>query len=328
MKDVFVALSGGADSAYAVLKLKKEGYNVIGAFMDLGLGYEALDRAKLAAFRLGIPLHILRLKEEFEELVVKYFIEEYLKGKTPNPCAICNRKVKFGVLREQLKGLGVELFATGHYACLKNLILAKGKDETKDQSYFLSLVPKEGFSNVLFPLCAEEKRKVEERIREIVPSKESQEICFLKGKSYQDFLLERIGERPGRFVDTSGKVLGNHKGHFLFTIGQRRGLGISLGRPLYVVDILANENLVVLGDEQELYKSAMQVAHINWFIYENRPFRAEVKIRRQHTPQKATVHPDGLVVFDTPQRAITPGQIACFYRGNLVAGAGIIEKAT
>ncbi len=324
---VFVAISGGVDSAHAAYLLQEQGYRVFGVFMDLGLGYEELDRAKYVAFSLGIPLQVVRLKEEFESLVVDYFVSEYLSGRTPNPCAVCNKRVKFGLLKRKVEEMGGELFATGHYACLVDGTLHRGRDRTKDQSYFLCLVERERFSNVLFPLCGFFKRDL--NLVDLPWGRaESQEICFLKGKSYREFLLERVGERPGRFVDTSGRILGEHKGYFLFTIGQRRGLGIALGKPLYVVDIVPDENLVVLGDEGDLYRKRMRVESMNLYVSMDAPQRVKAKIRNKHEPACATLYPDGLVEFDEPQRAITPGQIACFYQDDAVLAGAVISSVS
>ena len=324
---VFVAISGGVDSAHAAYLLQEQGYRVFGVFMDLGLGYEELDRAKYVAFSLGIPLQVVRLKEEFESLVVDYFVSEYLSGRTPNPCAVCNKRVKFGLLKRKVEEMGGELFATGHYACLVDGTLHRGRDRTKDQSYFLCLVERERFSNVLFPLCSFFKRDL--NLVDLPWGRaESQEICFLKGKSYREFLLERVGERPGRFVDTSGRFLGEHKGYFLFTIGQRRGLGIALGKPLYVVDIVPDENLVVLGDEGDLYRKRMRVESMNLYVSMDAPQRVKAKIRNKHEPACATLYPDGLVEFDEPQRAITPGQIACFYQDDAVLAGAVISSVS
>ncbi|BAT71715.1 tRNA-specific 2-thiouridylase [Thermosulfidibacter takaii ABI70S6] len=325
-ESVFVAISGGVDSTYALMSLMAEGYEVVAVFMDLGLGYEDLDAAKHIAFTLGVNLRVYHLKEIFEKEVINYFVNSYLEGKTPNPCAICNKKIKFGILREHCFGEGASFYATGHYACLKNNRLYRARDKSKDQSYFLSLVEAEKFINVLFPMCDKFKSEVKEKLKEVIKSEESQEICFLRGRDYRSFLLERVGERPGKLVDTSGKILGEHKGHFLFTIGQRRGLGVPLGRPLYVVKIIPEENMVVLGSEKELYKNCFFVEDVNWFEKIEAPVVASVKIRHQHEPAEATVYPEGRVVFETPQRAITPGQVACFYQQEKVLGAGIVSQ--
>ena len=314
------------DSSFALFKLLSQGFNVVAVYMDIGLGYESLDRAKFAAFKAGVPLKIVRLKEQFEEQVVKYFIDQYLSGKTPNPCAICNKRIKFGLLEEECLKIGADLFATGHYACLKEGLLCKALDAKKDQSYFLSLVPKENFENVLFPLCNDKKANVKELMHSIgITSKESQEICFLKGKSYREFMLEKVGPCPGKFVDTTGKLLGEHKGFFLYTIGQRRGLGVSVGRPLYVVKIIPDENLVVLGSEKDLYSSQMRLESMNWFHEVSVPLKVKAKIRQQHIPADAVLYPDGKVVFDIPQRAVTPGQVACLYMDDAVVAGGIIS---
>ncbi len=327
MGRVFVAISGGVDSSYALMKTVAEGEDPIAVVMDLGLGYEVLDAAKAVVFRLGVPLVVVRLSDEFESLVVDYFVEEYLRGRTPNPCALCNREIKFGVLKEHISSMGGETFITGHYACLREGHLFRAKDGERDQSYFLSLVPRERFAGVRFPLCSEVKREILKQLDGVPFPAESREVCFLKGKDYRQFLLERVGERPGFIYDTSGKRLGEHKGCFLFTIGQRKGLGVSVGRPMYVVEIRPQENTVVLGDERELYSEGMLVSGINWFVDPGGPLEVEVKIRHQHTPVPAVLHPDGRVEFSSPQRAVTPGQVACFYAGDEVVAAGFIERS-
>jgi len=329
---VFVALSGGVDSTYALFKLKSQGFNVVALTMDVGLpvSREWIEAAKHAAFSMGVMLNVVNLKDEFQKYVVDYFVKEYLSGRTPNPCAVCNRYIKFGLLREHALSMGADYYATGHYACLSDGRLMRAKDRNKDQSYFLCLVEREKFSSVLFPMCSVRKSEAILAVRDMVLNvpRESQEVCFLQGGDYRTLLMDKVGTKRGRFVDVNGNVIGEHDGFFLFTIGQRRGLGKTFGKPMYVVDIVPSENTVVLGDEKHLFKDRMKVSSINWFIDLKNirfPLDVEVKIRSQHRPVKALLYEDGMVEFSEPQRAVTPGQVACFYRGDLVVAGAVID---
>ncbi len=332
MKTVFVALSGGVDSTFSALKLKSEGYNVVALTMDIGIPISKfwVEASKRVAFSLGIILNVVDLSKEFKRFVIDYFVNEYLSGRTPNPCAICNKYIKFGYLRDHAFSMGADLYATGHYACLNNGILSKAFDIKKDQSYFLCLVEREKFSSVIFPMCKVEKSVAMTSVRDLVQSipKESQEVCFLQGTDYRKLILERIGHKRGVFVDKHGNFLGEHDGYFLFTIGQRRKLGVNLGRPLYVIDIIPEKNIVVLGEEGDLLKKEMRVSSINWFVDLKNlsfPMEVEVKIRSQHEPAKAFLYKDGRVQFFEPQKAVTPGQVACFYKNSIVVAGAIID---
>lgn len=332
---VFVALSGGVDSTCALITAREQGYDALAVTMVNGypVSEKWLEKAKKVAFSLGITLHIVDLSRKFQK-VVDYFIEEYLRGRTPNPCAFCNRWIKFGALKEHVMSLGADFFVTGHYACITKGKLSKAKDREKDQSYFLCLVEKSSLDKVLFPMCEIEKKEAIEKVKSLLNSfgrnyRESQEICFLQGRFYGDFLKEKIGSIPGKFVDTAGKILGEHEGFYLYTIGQRR-VGLSFGKPLYVVDIIPEESLVVMGEEELLYKDKMKVEDINWLVEPTNlefPLHVTVKIRHQHKPAPALLYRNGIVEFETPQRAITPGQVACFYKEDTVIAGAIISKS-
>ncbi len=330
-KTAFVALSGGIDSTYALFKLQSEGFDVVALTMDIGLpiSKEWIEAAKHVAFSLGVLLNVVNLEDEFKTYVMDYFLKEYLSGRTPNPCAMCNKYIKFGFLRDHAFSMGAHLYATGHYSCLRDNKLIRAKDKGKDQSYFLCLVEKEKFSSVVFPLCEVNKLEAIQKVRNFVfkVPKESQEVCFLQGVDYREFIKKKVGIKKGKFVDIEGKVIGEHDGYFFFTIGQRRGLGTTFGKPMYVVDIIPSENVVVLGDDSLLFKDEMKVSLINWFVDPNEiqfPIEVDVKIRNQHKPARAFLYKDGLVKFKEPQRAVTPGQVACFYSRDLVVAGAII----
>jgi len=353
MKKVLVGLSGGVDSSVAALLLKEKGYEVEGVFMKIWDGEETgcgkpacygpeekdMEDVKKVAEILKIPLHIIDLRKEYKEIVLDYFKKEYLEGKTPNPCIICNRFLKFEILLEKSYSSGIEFefFGTGHYAIVeydknrKRYVLKKGMDKNKDQSYFLYLLTQKQLSRVIFPLGKHTKEEVREIARKynfpVSEKEESQD--FISGDRF--FLFEN-GTKEGEIVDKNGNVIGKHKGIIYYTIGQRRGLGIAKGKPLYVIGIDAKKNRIIVGEENELFKKEFVVKNVNLISIEKieNCIEAEVKIRYKHTPSPATIYPYGenslKVVFASPQRAITPGQSAVFYKGDIVIGGGIIEK--
>ena len=353
MKKIAVGLSGGVDSSVAALLLKEEGYRVEGIFMKIWDGKEKssskpacygpeekdIEDVKKVTDILKIPLHIIDLRKEYKEVVIDYFKNEYIKGRTPNPCIICNRFLKFGVLLEKTakSGINFDYFATGHYARIEfdrergRYILKKGKDPDKDQSYFLYLLTQEQLSRLIFPLGNYTKKKVREIAERynlpVSDKEESQDFI-----SPDRFFLFENGKRQGEIVDKYGNVLGKHKGIIYYTIGQRRGLGIARGKPYYVIGIDGEKNRIVVGEEEDLFRKEFIVKNINLISVEKieKAIRVDVKIRYKHSPSPATVIPfkkDSLrVIFDFPQRAITPGQSAVFYQKDIVLGGGIIEK--
>jgi len=334
---IAVAISGGVDSAFAAWTLSRtqKVFLLHGLFVP-----EASDPERplrIAEF-LGLPLRVVDLRREFRERVIRYFREAYARGLTPNPCVICNREIKFGLLLAKARELGAERLATGHYARvvydanLKRYLLLKGRDPRKDQSYFLHQLSQEALSRVVFPLG---KLLKEEVVREAVriglfnlTAPESQEVCFIRG-DYRELFAD-LDFPPGDIVTVDGRVVGRHRGLYAYTVGQRRGLGLRLGRPYYVVRLDARRNRVVVGEKKDLFCRSFLVGGVN-FIYPldpGRPFRAEVRIRYRHREAPAEVRPlaDGLyrVIWERPQKAVTPGQFAVFYRGDLVLGGGEI----
>lgn len=356
---VALGLSGGVDSAAAAILLKDAGYELIGITMSIydpgleigeavGKGcfgpneLQSLEAARKVADALAIPHHIIDLKGGFQKEVLAYYTSSYQKGQTPNPCVMCNAHIKFGLLPQKAReqGLAFDFFATGHYVQKKQDAatglwqLYKGLDASKDQSYFLCFLSQEQIASTLFPLGALDKREA----REIVTGKGLD--WLLVKKESQDFiqsgnhsgLFDEESHQPGDMVDGQGRILGQHRGLIHYTIGQRKGLGISgQPEPMFVIRIDARENKVVVGTGKELYGDELTALHPNWISGGERqiPQRALVRIRQQHTaaPASLTAMDDGSirVKFDKPQLAITPGQIVAFYEGERLLGGGVIK---
>ena len=361
---VVLALSGGVDSSVAAVLLLEAGYQVIGVTMQMwpreGLASQAdqlrnrwasaMEDARKVANFLGIQHCVLDLKERFQELVIEPFCLEYGRGRTPNPCIRCNRHVKFHALLQQARELGAQRVATGHYArtgldqAQGRYYLRRGVDEQKDQSYVLYGLSQEQLSQVIFPLenfsKEQVRRKADELGLPVTERPESQEICFIPGQDYGEYLRELIPElaRPGPIVDSQGQVLGEHQGIAFYTIGQRKGLGISSPHPLYVLSIDAQANTVVVGEEKELYGKEILVSKVNWVSWvppaegANVEWQLQAKVRyRSHQASCLVRTRDEESIwarFDRPQRAITPGQSAVFYEGDSVVCGGIIESGS
>jgi tRNA-specific 2-thiouridylase len=349
-------MSGGVDSSTTAWLLKERGYEVIGATMCIGMtdkarggparccGLADIEDARRVALQLEIPFHVIHLKEEFEEEVIQYFCKEYAKGKTPNPCILCNERVKFGSFLKKALELEADFLATGHYARLDfderigRYLLRKGMDRRKDQSYVLFSLSQDQFRRSLFPLGELRKEEVREKAFQLglrVHDKpESQEVCFIQETSYHSFLLERLKEsvEPGPILDRGGNLLGRHKGVPFYTVGQRRGLRLAKGKPLYVIKIDRERNAIVVGGEEEVRSDTFLVNSVNWIMpSEMIPFdSAHVKIRYHHPGSEASIFPKGEgeweVKFKSPQKAITPGQAAVFYDGETVLGGGWIKE--
>lgn len=342
---VVIGMSGGVDSAVAAYQLKKMGYEVIGVTMKLWNegDFEYVKDAKLVCEKIGIPFHIVDYNKEFIEMVVENFVDEYLNGRTPSPCIRCNKYIKFDELLKTAKSLGAYYVATGHYGIvgynnnLERYTISVSNEKKKDQTYMMYTLSQEQIKHVLMPLgefdTKDEVRKIAEEQELIVARKgESQEICFVTDDNYGRFVTEFSKKKikEGNFVDLEGNILGEHKGIIYYTIGQRKGLGIAFGKPMFVVKIDYKKNEIVLGDNSDVFKSELIANEVNFITFNklDKEYRCEAKVRYSSKPAKCILYPvdDKVkVVFDTPQRAITPGQSVVFYDGDLLVGGGIIE---
>ncbi|MBQ4067472.1 MAG: tRNA 2-thiouridine(34) synthase MnmA [Clostridia bacterium] len=340
---ILVALSGGVDSSAAAALLLREGCTVGGATMRLcpGDGEDPSDDARSAAKMLGIPFFLFDMREEFRKSVISDFIEAYKAGKTPNPCVVCNRDMKFGAFIDRAEELGYEKIATGHYAKIKKsgdrYLLYKSENDKKDQSYVLWSLSQRALSRLVLPLGALTKEEAREAAAlaglENANKKESQDICFVPDGDYAGFILRETGAvfPEGDFVTENGAVIGRHKGIIHYTVGQRRGLGLALPAPLYVKAKDAEGNRVILCPPEGLMAASLEAESVNWIAFDalDGPVRLEAKIRYGAKSASCTVTPleEGKVrvLFDEPQRAISPGQSVVFYDGDLLAGGGIIK---
>lgn len=357
-KKVMLAMSGGVDSSCALLLLKKQGWDVIGATMrlydndDMGITDKAccslsdVEDAKTVASRFGVPHYVFNFKDRFKADVIDRFNSEYMKGFTPNPCVDCNRYLKFGALLERAKEMGCDYIATGHYARIvfdserNRYLLKKAKGENgsnrKDQSYVLYNMTQEQLKRTLFPLGEMEKNEVRQLAEEngLINSRkhDSQDICFVPDGNYSDFIKRYTGITPekGNVTDKNGNILGRHNGIINYTIGQRKGLGIAFGKPMYVIDKNADLNTVTVGEHEDLFADSLIAGDLN-LIALNRselPIRCKAKTRYSQDEQSCTVYPESgervRAVFEKPQRAVTKGQRIVFYDEDTVIGGGVI----
>jgi tRNA-specific 2-thiouridylase len=352
---LLVAMSGGGHRAPAAALLVEQGHEVVGATLKLWCygGAEAsarsccslrdIEDARAAAATLGIRHYVLDEEADFDREVVRPFVEAYLAGETPNPCVRCNTHLKFGNLLTRARRLGFDAVATGHYARLEQTsegpVLRRAVDAAKDQSYVLWGLRREDLARTRFPLGDLTKAEAREAARRtgmtLSEKVESQDICFVQGGRYAEFVAARaVGATvtgPGELVDLDGRVLGEHRGAIHYTVGQRRGLGVAGGEPLYVVHVDAARNRVVVGRESDLLAGGMTVREVNWVSCEapSEPIEAEVGLRYRSRPAPARVSPEAgdrvAVSFLEPQRAVAPGQSAVFYRGEVLLGGGVID---
>ncbi len=364
---IAVAISGGIDSLITAFILKKKYKDIVGLHFLTGYEPRSFHASELTAFsskknnttlsiselpashpiihiknQLDIPIKLIDCRKYFQKTVVDYFVESYRKGLTPNPCMICNPLIKFGIIFDLARQMGVSYFATGHYARIiekkNNLyLLQKGTDTLKDQSYFLALLPKEVLPYVCFPLGTMTKQQVMEMAEQKkltpVSKKESQDVCFIQNNNYAKFIASQDGfaDSPGMITDLDGRVIGNHQGLHKFTIGQRRGINCPASEPYYVLKIDMKQNRLIVGFKKDLYKTGLLIKNINWFIPKpESPLNIFVKIRYRHQAAEATLIPhnnnSAIIHFKNPQTAITPGQGAvCYINDEVIAGGWIDE---
>ena len=349
MKKILLGMSGGVDSSVSALLLKKDGYDVVGATLELFAGSSCCNintyiDAKNVCGQIGIPHFTFNYKDEFKKYVIDDFINCYANCKTPNPCIECNKYMKFGIMYEKAKEMGCEYIATGHYAKTEyskkygRWVLKKSNAGKKDQSYVLWNIPKDLIEHIVFPLgnfeSKDEIRKIaSENNLKVANKPDSEDICFIPDGNYKKFLENNSNIKPkeGNIVNSKGKILGKHTGLYNYTIGQRKGLGISNPVPLFVLGFNPLKNEVIVGEEAELYKKEITVSDINLLLVDEIKTQMEVTVKTRYSSKeaKAKIIQDGTnikVIFDEPQKAITPGQSAVFYVDDIVLGGGKIVE--
>ena len=357
-RKVVVGMSGGVDSSVAAWLLKEQGYDVIGVTMQIWqdedtevqeaeggcCGLSAVDDARRVAMDLGIPYYVMNFKEEFRKNVMDYFVGEYVEGRTPNPCIACNRHVKWESLLRRSMAIGADYIATGHYAQIDRLpggrySLKTSVTAAKDQTYALYNLTQEQLSHTLMPVGSYHKEEIRDMAKRlglpVAHKPDSQEICFIPDHDYASFIEEYTGRElpPGNFVDLDGHVLGRHRGITHYTVGQRKGLNLSMGRPVFVVEIRPETNEVVIGDNEDVFTNVLRCDKLNWMAVDGlhgKPMDVLAKIRYSHKGSPCTIREigDDMVEcrFHEPVRAVTPGQAVVFYDGDYVAGGGTIIR--
>lgn len=358
-KRIVVAMSGGVDSTTVAALLKEQGHEVIGITMQL-LDYKdaeggccSIDHvidARRVAQEMDIPHYVVNFIDSFKEYVLKDYVEKYESGKTPIPCVLCNHYVKFDLLLKRALELGADYLATGHYAKITNgdgtYSLNKADDENKDQTYFLYTLKQKELSKLMFPLGSLKKEEVRDLARnlnlKLAEKPDSTGVCFVPSDNYRDYLISQnaFTEKEGDIINTEGEVLGKHNGIYSFTIGQRRGLGIATGKPMYVVGIDPKENRIILGEEDKIYRKKLLAENISWVkpkdLYNDQEinfengFEVKAKVRNRHREDDAFVtmksETEAEIEFRDPQRSITPGQAVVLYKNRQVLGGGWINR--
>lgn len=353
---VVVGMSGGVDSSVAAYLLKEQGYEVIGVTMQIWqeessarqeenggcCGFSAVEDARRVAERLGIRHYVMNFREEFQTYVIDYFVREYRQGRTPNPCIACNRFVKWESLLQRSLEIGADYIATGHYARIEQLTdgrfaLKKSVTAAKDQTYALYSLTQEQLSHTLMPVGDFEKDEIRKMADElglpVAHKPDSQEICFIPDHDHASFIERETGEpnKPGDFVDKQGTVLGRHQGIAHYTIGQRKGLGLAMGHHVFVTEIRPDTNEVVIGENEDILQTTLRARELNFMSVErlDREVRGTAKIRYNHRGDDCVMRmvsdDEAEIVFDRPQRAVTPGQAVVFYDGDTVMGGGVID---
>ncbi len=353
---VVVGMSGGVDSSSTAALLQQQGYDVIGVTLKLWpqdcvsraedkcCGPQAVMDARSVCAKLGIPYYLVDEAGEFQRRVIQYFADEYKAGRTPNPCVMCNQHLKFGALLDRARQLGADYIATGHFARLEpspdgsRVLLKKGRDPKKDQSYFLFSLRQDQLKRAMFPLGEHTKADTREVARHCglrtADKEESMEICFVPDNDYGGFLKQAglVAPHEGDIVDSAGQKVGTHSGIEFYTVGQRRGLGISAAKPLYVVGLDPAQNRVIVGDESQLESTEFEILNVNWVAFDQPPdsFECVARIRYNHPGERATVTPTGpttaRVRLHQAARAVTPGQACVLYDDDVVVGGGWIRR--